>query len=87
MYRTINCFNTEIISRGAHPTGISEKAIISITKPNGSVSIHSVVFSSKVQLDCVGLSLVDRQWLEVPLDDQVLRTFSNSLEKLDYLLN
>ncbi|XP_063677182.1 vesicle-fusing ATPase-like [Bolinopsis microptera] len=61
--------------------GISDKAIINVTKNNGTSSIHSVILSSRVNLDYLGLTLVDRQWLEVPLDEQVLVSIENRSTK------
>ena len=54
-----------------HSTGISERSIIKLTKSSGASSLHAVLHSKKVPLDHVGLTLVERQWLEVPLDEQV----------------
>ena len=52
-------------------SGFSDKSIINITKNNGTSSIHSVILSPKLQPSYLGLTLVDRLWLEIPLDEQV----------------
>ena len=43
-----------------------------MVRGNGTSSYHSVIHTSKIAQDQIGLTLVDRQWLEAPLDEQVL---------------